>query len=117
MLLRKIMDPLSDCSTVRLPGVETEAARDLARARQGAAKVVLSLIMAALGDGGGDKPEIAPERLNPLDGEMASTAALLVAPANGLRCLVKSFIMPLRISRDASGIFAKPDAEEALENS
>ena len=34
VILREIMNPLSDCSTVWLPDVETEAARDLARARE-----------------------------------------------------------------------------------
>ena len=40
VILREIMNPLSDLSRVWVPDVETEAARDLARARQDAAKAV-----------------------------------------------------------------------------
>ena len=42
VILREIMNPLSDCSVVWLPDVEVEAARDLARARQDAVKAVKS---------------------------------------------------------------------------
>ena len=42
VILREILNPMSGCSRVWIPDAETEAARDLARARQDAAKAVKS---------------------------------------------------------------------------